>query len=672
MTTATRRLRRASIAGLAAFVTAGGVVLGTATSAFAAELTVTTQIGSVTATTVYPGATATGVGDLQISVPNSFHIGDTITVQLAGAAASCGTTNGAVGYAATPTVGASGPVTAAFGSTAGNSADTTPSFTTALQSSAGACTIAGVKDQLLITVTNSSTGTAGNFYTITVSGTKINVGTAVGTGAVTETPAGGGGNTVATVSNTKVSMTETSAAPSSSAVGLGTVTMSEVSAGAALPTGATTVTLTLAGAGTPNFTAGVTPTITVPAGYSTTTPATAAGTTYSFAVTAPATTVAATVTVSGLKVDLTAAGTGVVTLNTNVFGGPVSAIGVLNSSRTGGTDRYATSAQLFNQNAFVGGANNVAVLASGANYPDALSANYLAAGLNSNAGTRVLLTEPTFLPQPTSQALITGGIKTVYIVGGTAAVSQAVQTQIAAMHVGNNTANAFINVIRVAGADRYATNNMVDLYNGASGVSTAFVATGTNFADALSIAPAVVKSHIPLVLTSPGALSSAAQSTLVNLGIKNVVILGGTSAVSAAVETSIKNLGITIAYRLAGADRTATASMVATYETTATATAAFPATSAYSALNGLGYSNAAAYVARGDGFADALSAGAVAGGVGGSTVGPIVLTANPTTLGGGIPTYFSGKAATLTTITILGLTSAVSVGTANAAIASIS
>ena len=150
-------------------------------------------------------------------------------------------------------------------------------------------------------------------------------------------------------------------------------------------------------------------------------------------------------------------------------------------------------------------------------------------------------------------------ITTVYIVGGTAAVSTNVSNAIAAMHVSNNNANAFINVIRVAGADRYATNNQVDLFNGASAVNTAIVAVGSNFADALAVAPVVVTKKFPLVLTNGPSLSASAQSTLVNLGIKNVIIVGGTSAVSAATEASIKALGITIAYRIAGADRTQTA-----------------------------------------------------------------------------------------------------------------
>jgi len=678
VTTATKRLRRASIAGLATIATVGGVLAGTGGTAFAAASELAESVAASANPTIFPGTTANAVGDLTVSIPNLRSIGDTVTVQLAAAGASCGTTNGAVGFNGTPTVTVSGPFTAALGATAGtNAADVTPTFTVATASSAGACTVAGIKDQLVITLTNS--GAAGDHYTFTVSNQKVNVGSAVTPGAVTET-SNAHAATVATVSNTKASLAEVSAAASSTGVALNDLTLSEVTAGAFFPTGSTTVTLTLGGTAgiTPLFTAGVTPTITVPAGYTTTNPVTTALNTYSFAVTAPATTVAATVTVKGLKVDLTAAGTGVVTL-TATKAGPVTAgaaqnaIGVLNQARVGGVDRYATAAQLFTSGGFTGGAANVAVLASGANFPDALSANYLAAGLNAGAGTRILLTDPNTLVQPTAQALITSQIKTVYIVGGPAAVSASVANAIAGMHVGNNNANAFINVIRVAGADRYATNNQVDLYNGATaGVNTAVVAVGSNFADALSVAPAVVAKKYPLVLTDGGSLTGSAQSTLVNLGIKNVVIVGGTAAVSTAVETAIKNLGIKVAYRLAGADRTGTAQQIATWETTGTGTAAFPATSAYGALNGLGLAAGQVYIARGDGFADALSAGTVAGGVGGAAQGAILLTGSPTILGAGIPGYLSGKAATITSVTALGLTSAVSSATLNAAIASIS
>ena len=45
----------------------------------------------------------------------------------------------------------------------------------------------------------------------------------------------------------------------------------------------------------------------------------------------------------------------------------------------------------------------------------------------------------------------------------------------------------------------------------------------------------------------------------------------------------------------------------------------------------------------------------------------IVLTGGPGTLGAGIPQYLAGKAAVVTTIRALGLGSAVSAGTLNAA-----
>jgi len=689
VTTATRRLRRTGAATLVAAVTAGVTLIATAGSALALSTVAYQLVTANSQTTVNPGQATAAAADSELSLGNSFAIGNTIVLHLEGTGVNQNQTNEGVGFAAAPTITVSGPFTTSFGATAGSTSDVAPTFTSALASSAGAATVAGIKDEDVLTVTNSSAGATGDFYTVTVGGVTLKVGSAAVNGAVNirpynEDPTISGATAlaaavlVANVSNAALSLTEVSAAPSTQGVALSPVKITEVTAGAVVGVGSNTIQLVLTGAGTPQFVAGVTPTVTVPSGYADTANATTASGTYTFTVTGPATPVAAVITISGLTVNLTAGGTGVVTLTASRTApsalaiGAAAAIGVLTTGRVGGTDRYATASQLFLNNpaSFTGGAGLAAVLASGANYPDALSANYLAQGL----GTRVLLTDPNVLPQPTYQALITAGIKTVYIVGGTAAVSSNVSNAIAATHVSNNNANAFINVIRVAGADRYATNNQVDLYNGATvGVNTAVVAVGSNFADALSVAPVVVTKHFPLVLTDGAALSSAAQSTLVNLGIKNVLIVGGTSAVSAAVEASIKALGITIVYRIAGADRTLTASSIATYETTGTGTAAFPATSAYSALNGLGLNIAQVYVARGDGFADALAAGTVAGGIGtGAVVGAILLTGDPNTLGAGIPAYLGGKAANVSTLTVLGLTSAVSVATASAAVASIS
>ncbi len=37
--------------------------------------------------------------------------------------------------------------------------------------------------------------------------------------------------------------------------------------------------------------------------------------------------------------------------------------------------------------------------------------------------------------------------------------------EVAALHVGNSSTNPLINVVRIAGSDRFATNNLVDIYH---------------------------------------------------------------------------------------------------------------------------------------------------------------------------------------------------------------
>jgi putative cell wall-binding protein len=292
------------------------------------------------------------------------------------------------------------------------------------------------------------------------------------------------------------------------------------------------------------------------------------------------------------------------------------------------------------------------ILTSGTNFPDALSAQYLAKALSTAGTVGILTTDPNNLTASTKTVLTNGTIDTVYIVGGAAAVSANVANQVAALHVGNVPINANLNVIRIAGADRYATNNAADLYLGATGGTThAYIATGANFADALAIGPVVYKTGDPLILTDSGALNANAKSTLQSLGITDVTIVGGTSAVSTAVETALTNMNITIDARLAGADRTQTAAAIAT-----------------DAVANQGFNLGTVYIARGDSFADALVAGPLAG----LNTNPILLTQTPTTLGAGIPSVLSGQAANVTNLTALGLTSAVSVGTLNAAAASLS
>src|ERR1019366_5470552 len=232
-----------------------------------------------------------------------------------------------------------------------------------------------------------------------------------------------------------------------------------------------------------------------------------------------------TFTLTGAQATIAAAaGIHNVTISSTGHSGAVEVAFAGLATREGGADRYATAAQLFNttfgSGVVVANRATIAVVALGSNFPDALSATYLA----STNATGVLLTDGNILPSSTQQVLTNGSITTVYIAGGLAAISQNVQNAIQALHVGNTRST--LNVIRIAGADRYATNAQVDLNGGVSATTgtTAIIATGEKFADALAAGPAIAKSKYPLILTTSGTLATQALSTINALGIKSVVI----------------------------------------------------------------------------------------------------------------------------------------------------
>lgn len=648
MSTATMRLRRAGAGGLAAAVIAGMLVASAGAASAAIGFTADSS------TTVYPGLNSQAAGDLTQVFANSWatNASETFTVASNFAATDCSTTAGiaaAIGFAAAPTFTLSGP-TDSTGTVAGNTLDTKPTVTVALGSSNAACATAGVKDQVTVTFGLPSTGTAGDLWTFAVSGIKYNVGASAPIDAVNVTAANGttaGWGSLGTVTNATVANTKFTAAsivattPAATGVALGALTAADV--GAAHITSPITYTLS----GTAVFTAGVTPTMVGPAGSTWTFTGAGTNTLVATAAAAVPTTSANTYVLSGVKIDPT--GTAGAIKVTASYGAAVTigsaqvVASSVNQTRNGGTDRYATAANLF----VAGGFGGTAVLASGANFPDALSANFLARQL----GTGTLLTDPAALPSITLNTIVTRGVSTVYIVGGTGAVSAAVANQIAATHVANQPNQAFINVVRIAGADRYQTNLAVNEYQFATH-TTAIVATGANFADALAVGPAVVHAQYPLILTTGTALSASAAQQLTDMGVTNVVIVGGTGAVSTAVETAIKGMGITITARLSGTDRTQTAAAIATWETTSVAN------------GGLGMAQATVHIANGANFPDALAAGPVAGSGAGAV---ILLSLSPTTLGAGAPTYLAGLTGTVTTLNALGLTGAVSPAVMNAA-----
>lgn len=151
-----------------------------------------------------------------------------------------------------------------------------------------------------------------------------------------------------------------------------------------------------------------------------------------------------------------------------------------------------------------------------------------------------------------------------------------------------------VDYARVAGAARFDTAAQAALDAFPAGATTAIIAYGRDFPDALAASPLAGAVDGPILLTETASLPAITAGTLTDLGVTKVYIVGGTGVVSPAVVTALNGLGITDIERLAGDNRYITARMIAD-EAVA-----------------LGASTTDAFLVRGDAFADALAISSIA------------------------------------------------------------
>lgn len=277
--------------------------------------------------------------------------------------------------------------------------------------------------------------------------------------------------------------------------------------------------------------------------------------------------------------------------------------------------------------AFPEGAD-VVVLATSRDWPDALGGAALAGVLDAP----VLLTEPDELPQAVTDEIDRLGATDVIIVGGVGAVSQAVE----------NAIDEALTVERIFGADRYQTADVVaarvieEQGEGFAGV--ALVATGDQFADALAAAPLAAAQGWPLYLVHPSTgLSDASKTALGEM--TEVVILGGEGAVSKPVFDYLEGeLAAGAVVRLGGADRYATAALIATY-----------------AVDEAGHVWDGVGLTTGEDFPDALAGGVLQG-----KAGSVMLLTRSTELSTATRTVLLANAGDIDTVRFYGGTGAIS------------
>ena len=188
--------------------------------------------------------------------------------------------------------------------------------------------------------------------------------------------------------------------------------------------------------------------------------------------------------------------------------------------RLQGNNRYETAVAIAKEI----GVTDTIVIATGNNYPDALSMAPFAALFQ----WPILLTDNSTVPSSVQKYVKDNNVKSTNVVGGTGVIS-------------DKTMRTFPNPKRLAGENRYQTNIEIIFAMGADATYTYF-ATGKNFPDALAGAPLAAYSFAPIILVDDGMDKDVLEAWQANKDeMKMKRILGGTGAVTDSILNKIFN-----------------------------------------------------------------------------------------------------------------------------------
>ncbi|WP_010676942.1 cell wall-binding repeat-containing protein [Bacillus timonensis] len=224
----------------------------------------------------------------------------------------------------------------------------------------------------------------------------------------------------------------------------------------------------------------------------------------------------------------------------------------IKTNKVSGKDRVLTavaiSKQLYPNGFPAEKENKTVILATAYDFADALSAGPLA---NVYEKAPILLTRTDTLDEAVKQEIIRLGAKKVVILGGKAAVSLEAENTLKALN---------LETMRLEGKTRYDTNKAIIKQLG--NVNGVFVASGTSFADALSVAPIAAKEGWAIALTKKEDLTVQLNQTLQG---KKVILVGGTAVLSTGLERQVKSSGVVSLSRLSGETRYDTLASVLWY-----------------------------------------------------------------------------------------------------------
>lgn len=305
-------------------------------------------------------------------------------------------------------------------------------------------------------------------------------------------------------------------------------------------------------------------------------------------------------------------------------------------ARVAGSDRLKTAIAASQRLFPVADSAGAVLLSRSDNYPDALAAASLAGLLNAP----ILIT-------PANQALnasvraeidrVLSPGKLIIILGGTSAITSSAEASLQPTYLTE----------RLSGRNRYHTARLIkergDIARGFV-MTSLIVASGENFADALSASSYAAYSGTPIALIKKESIPSDAAGMFTST-VDAAYFIGGTAVLSDAVRVQAETMIGNLATRLSGADRYDTSTKVANFF----------------------FANPQAVsVALGTNFPDALAGGVLAGKTPLTAFGTPMLLTRSTSVPPVLQTYLQSKSGTIDDTTsgyIFGGTTAISSGT---------
>ncbi|SJT00398.1 cell wall-binding repeat-containing protein [Clostridioides difficile] len=183
-----------------------------------------------------------------------------------------------------------------------------------------------------------------------------------------------------------------------------------------------------------------------------------------------------------------------------------------------------------------------AVLVNDNSIADALSATPFAKAKDAP----ILLTQSNKLDSRTKAELKRLGVKNVYLIGGSIALSSEIEKQL-------NAEN--INFERISGNSRYDTSlKLAEKLDREKSISKIVVVNGEKgLADAVSVGAIAAQENMPIILSDSENGTEVADNFIDSKGIEKSYVIGGTYSISNSVERSLPN-----ATRIAGSSRSET------------------------------------------------------------------------------------------------------------------